>query len=867
MINERDSKIKRLLFVGLFVLIGFLALGLIGLFSGTVKPDGFGWYFFAFATGLTMIVLPCTLPLAFVIVPMAMGKGLARGIGTALSFGLGITLTLSIYGILAALVGGFATGQLNADLDTVKNWTYLVAGIFAFVFALGEIGLLKVRMPSYTGSAPAFIQKHEGFLKPFFLGLFLGNIGVGCPHPATPLLLIEIASSGDALYGWTLFLIHAIGRVVPLIILAILAVLGVNGLNWLTSKRERIERATGFAMVYVAGFILTLGLFTHKWWVNSGLHSLLEVLTQESFILGSLNQTLGTSVSHTHGLETGTGLFGLPLWLGNWVLLLLWVIPLWWWWKKEKREISLIEEKEQTSLKQAKIEVNHLRFRFYFALSVLFLITFVFALPTWFSHRGGERDHDGSAGMADHLHAPGTPAEHTHEKSPKLDPRSLAPIGSHLKIIDPKTGQLVSSDEARATATSLAIEESHEHEDGQMHMHMMHQYEDGSLHDHAEEAAGSSEHSTEQHQIMMGDHHMMGAEEESHTHGETETAEHDHGTQVSDPHAAHGSEYQESAEVTVGPVVKWLLPKKELVAGEENILRFKIEDVQTGEPITKLSLQHEKYIHILGLRNDLNNFFHIHPDPVAPGEWGVPFVFDRPGEYKIYADISYQGQLMSFGLPALTVSGEGATFEKEIEFLDNIIIPDSNYQIAFTRNKIAANLPATLSFVVSTLDGNGVHLENYLGAPMHLAIVSQDLKDYLHTHPGEAMPAGEAGDGRNHLHFLPTFSQIAYAHGGVPEEQHAKEPVYFNTTFPRAGIYKMFAQFRPAGIDLPADESLTASFFVEVLPEGSIVPAKKTFRLEASRGELVAISIILMIILSFVVGRYVNPKKVNQINK
>lgn len=49
-------------------------------------------------------------------------------------------------------------------------------------------------------------------------------------------------------------------------------------------------------MVFVAGFILTLGLFSHDWWVNSGLHSGLETLTQESRITGILNQTLETNV-------------------------------------------------------------------------------------------------------------------------------------------------------------------------------------------------------------------------------------------------------------------------------------------------------------------------------------------------------------------------------------------------------------------------------------------------------------------------------------------------------------------------------------------------------------------------------------------
>ena len=196
-------------------------------------------------------------------------------------------------------------------------------------------------MPSYTGAAPAFIQKQSDYLKALLLGLFLGNIGVGCPHPATPVILTRIAASGDVFYGWMLFFVHAIGRILPLILLALLAILGVNALQWLLSRKDKIERATGWGMVFVAGFILVLGLFTHDWWVASGQHTLLEELTQEERFLGVIVQRFDlTEPPHAHDLPTGTGLFGFPLWLGNWVLVGLWLFPIWWYYFKKRREIE-----------------------------------------------------------------------------------------------------------------------------------------------------------------------------------------------------------------------------------------------------------------------------------------------------------------------------------------------------------------------------------------------------------------------------------------------------------------------------------------------------------------------------------------------
>lgn len=331
-----------------FGLATFIAVGLFWFFFlGPATPVGFGWYLFSFAAGLSMIVLPCTLPLAFVIVPLSMGKGVAKGLGIAIAFGLGVALTLSMYGVIAAVVGEVAIGTLGAPLETVKNWLYFFAGAAAYLFALGELGLIRVRMPSYTGAAPAFIQKQQDYLKALLLGLFLGNIGVGCPHPATPMILTRIAASGDVFYGWMLFFVHAVGRILPLLLLAILGILGINALTWLVARKDKVERATGWGMVFVAAFILALGLFTHDWWVLSGQHTLLEEVTQEERFLGIITQRLNLGPPpHTHGPEDligKTGLFGLPLWFGNWALIGLWVLPLWWYYMKKRRRLNSME--------------------------------------------------------------------------------------------------------------------------------------------------------------------------------------------------------------------------------------------------------------------------------------------------------------------------------------------------------------------------------------------------------------------------------------------------------------------------------------------------------------------------------------------
>jgi FtsP/CotA-like multicopper oxidase with cupredoxin domain len=73
--------------------------------------------------------------------------------------------------------------------------------------------------------------------------------------------------------------------------------------------------------------------------VNSGIHSALEKVTNEHFFNQWFNNALNTAVAHAHGFEVGAGMFGLPLWLGNWFLVSVWVIPMWWWWARKRKAL------------------------------------------------------------------------------------------------------------------------------------------------------------------------------------------------------------------------------------------------------------------------------------------------------------------------------------------------------------------------------------------------------------------------------------------------------------------------------------------------------------------------------------------------
>ena len=69
-----------------FVLFSLIFLGIVYALTNevAVKADQSleypSWLIIAYLAGLSMIVLPCTLPLVFIIVPMSMGQGYKKGL-------------------------------------------------------------------------------------------------------------------------------------------------------------------------------------------------------------------------------------------------------------------------------------------------------------------------------------------------------------------------------------------------------------------------------------------------------------------------------------------------------------------------------------------------------------------------------------------------------------------------------------------------------------------------------------------------------------------------------------------------------------------------------------------------------------------
>ncbi|MCV0399603.1 MAG: cytochrome c biogenesis protein CcdA [Nitrosarchaeum sp.] len=263
---------KKTLIFTAFVMFSLIFLG--GIFAVTNDiAIGAGhelsypsWLIISYLSGLSMIILPCTLPLVFIIIPLSMGKGGKKGLLMALLFGAGITITISIYGMVIGAVGQ------TANLDQISIYMFLIAGIAAFLFGLSQLKLFELKIPTYSGT-PKFIQNRGDYSKSFFMGLLLGNAGVGCPNPMFYWLLIYAASTGSMEIGSTLGAVHGIGRAIPLILLSILAIVGINYTKRITANRQNIEKLTGWMLVVIGAFLIIQGIpGGHEWYENTIIH-------------------------------------------------------------------------------------------------------------------------------------------------------------------------------------------------------------------------------------------------------------------------------------------------------------------------------------------------------------------------------------------------------------------------------------------------------------------------------------------------------------------------------------------------------------------------------------------------------------------
>ncbi len=229
-------------------------------------------------------------------------------------------------------------------------------------------------------------------------------------------------------------------------------------------------------------------------------------------------------------------------------------------------------------------------------------------------------------------------------------------------------------------------------------------------------------------------------------------------------------------------------------AGETLTLRFEVSHPGTGELVRDFTIVHEQRYHLFVISQDMQHFEHIHPVQGADGTWSIDVVLPRPGYYKVLSDFVPRGGTAQFIARPLVTAG----YSGNLVASSARLVPDAS------PTKVVGDLSATLSYAPATFvaglyghlnfyltdAGTGrpvTDLQTYLGAFGHTLILSEDMVDYVHSHPID-LTTGFDDDGGPMLFMIPM--------GVDPETLRGGPEVTFDGLMPRAGRYRAFTQFR-----------------------------------------------------------------------
>jgi hypothetical protein len=201
-------------------------------------------------------------------------------------------------------------------------------------------------------------------------------------------------------------------------------------------------------------------------------------------------------------------------------------------------------------------------------------------------------------------------------------------------------------------------------------------------------------------------------------------------------------------------------------AGAPVTLKLMIHEAD-GTMLNEFEVVHEKKVHLIIVREGLDQFGHVHPEIDADGNMTVEFNFPTGGSYRLYADYKPAKKDPAVSTAVVKIAGDAPAAPPLKPNVPGKAKGDGlDAEIAVKGTK--AGSPSTITFKVLDPSGQPVKdLEPYLGAMGHLVLISSDGKEYVHVHP----------------------ITKAAKDGNVEFEAHVA----------KAGLYKGWGQFQRAG--------------------------------------------------------------------
>jgi hypothetical protein len=213
-----------------------------------------------------------------------------------------------------------------------------------------------------------------------------------------------------------------------------------------------------------------------------------------------------------------------------------------------------------------------------------------------------------------------------------------------------------------------------------------------------------------------------------------------------------------------------------VTAGRRRPLRFRLLGNDAKPLRSGYQVEAQRRLHLIVVRRDLTGYQHLHPAMAADGTWSVPLKVAQPGAYRVFAD--FQRSCQKHVLAAdLLAPGD---FRPAALPRPAPSASTGGYDVRLERPALRAGHEAALRFTVSRGGRPVKEIQPYLGARGHLVALRQGDLAYLHAHP--------------------------------EEHEDAADAIPFAADFLSAGTYRLFLQFKIAGV------VHTAAFTVGVAP-------------------------------------------------
>jgi hypothetical protein len=229
-----------------------------------------------------------------------------------------------------------------------------------------------------------------------------------------------------------------------------------------------------------------------------------------------------------------------------------------------------------------------------------------------------------------------------------------------------------------------------------------------------------------------------------------------------------------------------------VTAGQKATLRFRVSHPGFDATIEKFEVVHDKQYHLFVISQNMEYFQHLHPEQRPDGTWTIDVTLPKAGYYKVLSDFLPAGGSTQFIARPLVTAGYTGDLTADSAHL----VPDATHrhsveditaEVSLDPPSFVAGLYGHLNFhLTDTTTGRPVtDLQTYLGAFGHTLIMSEDMADYVHSHPIDLSVSDENGP-----------KQFMLPVGVDPETLHGGPDVTFEGLMPKPGLYRAWTQFR-----------------------------------------------------------------------